>query len=232
MKDSYTSEDQKKHLEFGKRILSVVPHLHPYVKHRLYTAETSKIVPKNMYKTTGIIDDAILSIYEEYGEDITDPTDLKLKLFKAVNDQLDTLFKNEEWHLNTLSTSNILSKELDQLVEKYKLDVDEDLIMDEELDDISYHQNNMHEESFIYDDAEENIMKALEFHDIREDMNIQKRNKINKVYTWLPHEISNIIDLYVFGKLNYQEISIIKEIDASEVKKTITSVRKSFRKNL
>ena len=41
---------------FDKKVLSAVPHLHPYVKHRIYIAETTGILPKNMYSSNGIID--------------------------------------------------------------------------------------------------------------------------------------------------------------------------------
>ncbi|UOB17732.1 hypothetical protein [Abyssalbus ytuae] len=223
---------QQNHEEFGKKILSAVPHLHPYVKHRLYIFETSGIIPRNMYKISGIIDDAILQYYETFEQEDVDSIELKLRLFRLTNERLDELQKNEEWHLNTLSTSKILKKELNQLEEKFKLDIDEDLIMDEELDDISYHQGEEQKERFLYDDAEQNIIKSLEINDLRSEMNTEKRKRLNKIYSWLPVETSNLIDLYVFGKLNYQEIGIVKNIDAGEVKKIITTVRKSFRKNL
>src|SRR5690606_39148301 len=143
MKSDMTN-DEKIHIELGKKILSVVPQLHPYVKHRLFTMETSGIVPKNMYKINGIIDDAILKFYDLYekpGEGPMDQQDIKLRLFKLVNERLNELRENESWHLNTLSTSEILSKELDLLEEKFKLGHHEDRKMDEKIDDISYNQN-------------------------------------------------------------------------------------------
>ncbi len=227
--------DEKKHTDLGKKILSVVPQLYPYVKHRMYTLETSGIVPKNMYKVNGIIDDAILKFYELYeksGEEAMDLQDIKLKLFKLVNERLSELRENESWHLDTLSTSDILSKELDLLEEKFKLGLHEDLIMDEELDDISYHQNDDQKEKFLYDDAEQNIIKTLDILDPRTEINNDKRKKLNKIYMWLPVKTSSIVDMYVFGKLTYDEIAIIKDIKTEKVKKIITTVRKSFRKNI
>lgn len=229
------TSNEKRHTEFGKKILSVVPQLHPYVKHRLYTVETSGIVPKNMYKINGIIDDAILKFYELYeksGEETMDLQDIKLKLFKLVNERLDELRENESWHLDTLSTSEILSKELDLLEEKFKLGLHEDLVMDEELDDISYHQNDGQKEKFLYDDAEHNIIKSMDIPDPRIEINSDKSKKLNKIYMWLPSETSRIVDMYIFGKLTYDEIGIIKNIKTDKVKKIVTTVRKSFRKNI
>src|SRR5690606_13147974 len=180
-------------------------------------------------------DDAILKFYELYeksGEEAMDLQDIKLKLFKLVNERLSELRENESWHLDTLSTSDILSKELDLLEEKFKLGLHEDLIMDEELDDISYHQNDDQKEKFLYDDAEQNIIKTLDILDPRTEINNDKRKKLNKMYMWLPVKTSSIVDMYVFGKLTYDEIAIIKDIKTEKVKKIITTVRKSFRKNI
>jgi len=55
---------------------------------------------------------------------------------------------------------------------------------------------------------------------------------LNKIYNWLPFETSNIIDLYVFGKMSYAEIATIKNVDVSEIKDIMAKVQKSFRKNL
>ena len=40
---------------FDKKVLSAIQHLHPYVKHRLYIAESTRILPKNMYFSNGKI---------------------------------------------------------------------------------------------------------------------------------------------------------------------------------
>ncbi|MBO6881467.1 hypothetical protein [Winogradskyella sp.] len=50
-------------ITFDKKVLSAVSYLHPYVKHRIYIAETSGILPKNMYSSNGIIDECIIHLY-------------------------------------------------------------------------------------------------------------------------------------------------------------------------
>ncbi len=221
-----------KNEDFGKKILAVVPQIQGYVKHRLYTAETSGIIPRNMYKTNGIIDDAIVKLYEDYKDKNDNSYDLKLKLFALVTDNLDQLYKNEEFHKNTVSTSKILQRELEQLDENFEMDLDADLLTRDELDDISYHQNDRVKPSVLYADAEKNIIETLDIYDTREGLNEENRVALNKIYNWLPFETSNILDLLVFGKLTYDEIAEIKNIDRVEVKKIINAVSKNFRKNL
>ena len=229
---SDSTKVSKQHEDFGKKILNVVPHVQGYVKHRLYTAETSGIIPRNMYKTNGIIDDAIVKLYEDYKDKIDNLNDLKLKLFALVSEHLDELYKKEEFHKNTVSTSKILERELALLKENYTMDLDSDLLLPEELDDISYHQNNREGPSVLYADAEKNIIAVLDIYDSRKELNEETRVALNKIYNWLPYETSNILDLLVFGKLTYDEIAQIKDIDRVAVKNIVSAVSKNFRKNI
>ncbi len=230
MKVNTNSSNQ--HNEFGRKILSIIAQVHPYVKHRLYTAETRGVVPHNMYNSTGIIDDAIVKLYEKYEGKLNDNLEIKLKLFSIVSQRLSLLFKKEAFHKETMSTNQILIDELKLLEENFEMTINEDLLMEEELDDISYHQEDFKKPMYLYADAEKNIINTLDIHDTRIDDNNEKRKAFNKVYNWLPLKTSNVIDLFVFGKLNYDEIAHIKGVDVENIKETIQAVGKTFRKNL
>ena len=83
---------------FEKKVVSASQQLHPYVKHRLYIAESMRVIPKNMYSSSGVIDESIARLYENgYDIDI-DSNALKLKLFKYVDIELATIFKKEAFH--------------------------------------------------------------------------------------------------------------------------------------
>jgi len=218
--------------DFGKKILSIAPQVYPYIKHRLYTAEVSEIIPRNMYKTAEIVDDVILQLYEDFDGELKEDGQLRLKLFTLVNENLDKLFKKEEFHKDTLSTSQILNSELEKLEEKFEMDLDQDLLMSDELDDISYHQDDAKRPVFLYDDIEKNIIQSLEIDDPRKDLNEEKRASLNRIYNWLPIETSNILDLFVLGKLSYEEIALVKGTEPAKIKKIIRAINKNFRKNL
>ena len=122
---------------FNKKVVATSHQLHPYVKHRLYIAESTGVIPKKMYSSSGIIDESIAKFYENgYNIDI-DTNALKLKLFKYVDAELNALFKKEGFHKNTISTNAILEEELDALEEHYTIDDGFDYVMHEDLDDIS-----------------------------------------------------------------------------------------------
>lgn len=227
MPENYKSDLKK---EFGKKVLSVVPHLHPYVKHRIYIAESTGILPKNMYCSNGIIDDAIIKLYSDAPINIDmNVLTLELKLFKIADQLMDELYIHEGWHQKNISTNSFLVEELSKLEENFTSDADNELIMNEELNDISYHQNFENKHLFIYNNKESKILQIIEPKGSSES---KKQKLLGKFYSWLPLETSKIVDLFIFGKLNFEEIATVKDITAQEVKEIIINVRKSFRKNL
>lgn len=223
---------EKSAIDISKSLLKAIPMVIPFVRHRLHTAEITGVIPINMYKNNDIIDDAILDLYADIKDKPQTEGSIKLKLFEMVNARLEQLYKNESFHQKTMSTKNMLENELDLLDEKFEMDLDEDLLMPEELDDISYHQKDKNKPEFLYADAEDNIIRALKINDLRNEMSPTRRRALNKIYNWLPMQTLNVFDLYVFGKLNFDEIANIKNITAKEVENVITYVQKNIRKNL
>ncbi|SHJ05493.1 hypothetical protein [Aquimarina spongiae] len=221
----YRADDQR---EFSKKLLSIVPHLHPYVKHRLYIAESVGILPQNMYCSNGIIDDAIVKLHQDEFDIHMDTLSLELHLFKIADELIDELYLREGWHQRSISTNHFLKNELEKLEEVYTTEGNE-LIMKEDLNDICYHQSSENKQNFIYDDLDSEILRII---DAEPSTDFRKQKLLGKFYSWLPMKTSKIIDLFVFGKLNFDEIATIMEITANDVKETIINVRKSFRKNL
>jgi hypothetical protein len=214
---------------FDKRVITATQHLHPYVKHRLYIAESTGVIPKNMYTSNGIIDDAIAELYEK-GYDIdSDVSNIKLKLFKIVDANLNSLFKKEAFHKNTVSTNSILEEELDDLEENYTIDGDWDFVMNEELNDISYKQDHKHKHLFLYADNDSSILNAFDLEDVSSN---KTKELIGSLYSWMPLNVSNIIDLLVFGKLTFEEISKVRAIEVKRVEYIFQEVKKKFKEHI
>lgn len=213
---------------FNKKVLSAVPHLHPYVKHRIYIAESTGIIPKNMYSSNGIIDECIISLYTDGYNIEADSNEIKLKLFKLVDTYLNILFKKEAYHKNTISTDEILQEEISKLNEDYTIDADLDLILNTELSDISYHQD-AGKQFYLYDDKEASLLQAFEVENLSKS---QSPKVFHRFYSWLPINISNIVDLYVFGNLDFQDIAKIKNLQISRIELIFDKVKKSFRNHL
>ncbi|WP_178985497.1 hypothetical protein [Winogradskyella helgolandensis] len=213
---------------FEKKVLSAIPHLHPYVKHRIYIAETTGILPKNMFSSNGIIDESIILLYDTDFDVEEEPLAIKLELFKIVDNYMNLLFKNEAYHKETISTDAILKKELSKLTEDYTVDGDFDFILNTELNDISYHQNE-NETLQLYSDKETSILTAFEV----EDLSTKQSPKVfDKLYNWLPFNVSNIMDLYIFGKLDFESIAKIKKLEEKRVVDIFDKVKRTFRRHI
>ncbi|MDO5980966.1 hypothetical protein [Flavivirga spongiicola] len=218
--------DKATQTAFNKKVVSVTQHLQAYIKHRLYIAESIGVIPKNMYISNDFIDEGIAKFYENgYDIDIDTPA-IKIKLFKIVDTDLDNLFKKEAFHKNTMSTNSILEEELDNLEENFTVDEGFDFVMNEELDDISYKQDDKHKHLFLYDDNNSSIINALEIEDISV---IHNKNLLGKFYTLLPIKVSDIVDLFIFGRLTYGEIAEVKNIEIKRVERVIRLVMEAFK---
>lgn len=213
---------------FEKKVLSAIPHLHPYVKHRIYIAESTGILPKNMFSSNGIIDESIIELYDKDFDIEAEPLAVKLELFKIVDNYMNVLFKNEAHHKETISTDAMLKKELSKLSEDYTIDGDFDFILNTELNDISYNQNEG-EILQLYSDKETSILSAFEVKDLSTK---QSPRAFDKLYNWLPFNVSNIMDLYIFGKLDFESIAKIKKIEQKRVEDIFDKVKRTFRRHI
>ncbi|WP_435133275.1 hypothetical protein [Formosa sp. A9] len=229
METSKTHPEKDAQTAFNKKILSIIPSLQPYVKHRLHIGESVGVLPKNLYHSNGVIDDCIIRLYEK-GYDTDMPShDLKIKLFRIIDIYLEELFLKEGHHQQTISTNTLLQEELDRLEEPYTIDGDMDFVMLDELDDISYKQNNKSNNNFTEDENNAKILDAL---DLKADKTEKGRTLVSKFYGWLPIRISNVVDLYVFANLPFEDISRIKKIEVKRIENILYNVKKRFRKHI
>ncbi|CAH8283188.1 hypothetical protein EV196_102160 [Mariniflexile fucanivorans] len=221
--------DQATQKAFNKKVVATSQQLHPYVKQRLYIAESTGVIPKKMYASNGIIDESIASFYEK-GYDIDmEVNAIKLKLFKYADAELDAIFRKEDFHKNTVSTNSILEEEMEALKEKYTIDDGFDFVMNDELNDISYQQDQKQKHLFLYDEADNSFLSTFESEDLSEN---KSKEIIGSLYGWLPLNVSSIIDLLVFGKLNFEEIAKVKSIEVKRVEFIYEEVKNKFKDHL
>jgi hypothetical protein len=226
------SNDKSSRQNQDKKTLAIIPLLHPYVKQRIRVGENLGILPRNMYKSNEIIDEVVVEIYEQGLQKSKEKDALRIIMFELVNSRINALFESEQWHQDSISTKIILEEELKQLEENFTMDADNDYVMNEDLDDISYHQNDRQRTALPYDDAEEGIRTLLGIDTIKKDNQRTDRKSLRRLYYKLPLNSSNIVDLYVLGKLSFQEISVILKLDILEVKEIVGFVKENFKKQL
>lgn len=215
-----------------KKTLTIVHLLHPYAKQRIRVGEKLGYFPRNMYKSSEIIDEVVLEIYEKGIHKSKDSEELRMAMFDLLNSKMSTLFKSEAWHKDSISTKLILEEELKQLEENFTSDAGNDLIMNEELDDISYHQDNGRQKNLPYDESEEGVRIFLGLDQVKNFQENSDRRALRKVYYKLPVNTSNLVDLYILGKLSFHEIASILSMEVSEVKEIVNFVRETIKNQL
>ena len=215
-----------------KKTLTIVHLLQPYAKQRIRVGEVLGIFPRNMYKSNEIIDEVVLETYEKGMHKENQIEELRLSMFQMLHEKFRKLFRTEEWHKDAISTKYILERELKQLEENFTMDAGKDLIMNEELDDISYHQDDLKTDELPYDDEEEGVRAFLGLDNVERHPDFHNRKNLRKVYYKLPINTSNIVDLYVLGRLSYHEMASILNMDVSEVKEIVNFVRETIKKQL
>jgi DNA-directed RNA polymerase specialized sigma24 family protein len=215
-----------------KKILTIVHLLQPYTKQRIRVGEMLGYFPRNMYKSNEIIDEVVLETYEQGFQKSKNAEDLRLAMFDLLNKRISALLQSEEWHKDTISTRYILEEELKQLEENFTTDGGNDLVMNEELDDISYHQNDSRPKELPYDEEEEGVKTFLGLDKVKQFEAYDDRNTLRKVYYKLPVNTSNIVDLYILGKLSFNEIAGILKMEVGEVKEIVSFVRETIKNQL
>ncbi len=222
----------KREKSLEKKTLAVGHRLYPYVKNRLRVLENHGILPKNMYKPSEIIDEVILDVYEDQVREEIDQHALQILMFAKSYHKIVDLAEKEKWHKHNISTKLILEEELKQMEEKFTVDGDFDFILNEELDDISYHQNDEGHSLLDSEDVQQNILSLFELKDNNHLRASAVKQTFENLYKQLPIQTSNVVDLYVLGKLNLKDISTILDTDIVEVKRIVLFVKENFKKQI
>jgi len=128
-----------------------------------------------------------------------------------------------------VNTHSLLKEELRALDEELTIDGEGDLIMKEELDDISYSQKRGWTTAILLDKAlEQQLIGQLDLH---EDVLIseEKRRLLGQLYYSVPPKSKTVIELMVFGNQDTTEISEIMEVPEAIIKKVLFKVKERFR---
>lgn len=232
MKNESNNQKGKREKNLDKKVLMVSEQIFPYVKNRILVLEKKGVLPLNMYKPGEIIDEVVLELFERGVEDNIEVQALKLLMFSMANEKLCALFEKEKWHKRSISTKLILEEELKQMEEYFTVDGDSDFVMIEELDDISYHQQEVQSRFLESDEIQQDVISLLELKDKNFLKSQENRQRIKSIYEYLPIQTSNVVDLYVLGKLNIKDIAGVLDTDISEVKKIIQFVKENVKKHI
>lgn len=202
---------------FGEKLLQILPQVKAYMGKRFNSALNRGMLPKGKYKVDDFVDQLFLEAFEHFDE-VTNKWDLNPWLFKKADELFDDVFVEEEFDAVFFENIDKYSQpEWKAMEEKFSTDGDGDLVMLEELDDISYRRRDYLLKNIFLDDDKKGLMAKL---DRQLDRDTITRH-VNLVLHHMPEQMQTVFQLHVEQLFNLEEIAMIKNIAVGEVEQLL-----------
>lgn len=213
---------------FNELLLQVVPEIKYYIKRRINTAIAKGHFSKNKYATNDFIDQLFVETYDHI-EEFNDEDEFSIWLYKMTNQLLEDAFTEEEF--DKLFFNNIddyLKQDWDIMEEKFTMDNDGDLTMNEDLEDISYHQNEYKLVDVFLEDAQASMDASID-KSLYQD---QIDRHVNVVLHNLPTSMRIVFELFTKNHLTIEEIAVIRKSNVADTNKLLDDARKAIQVSL
>lgn len=209
---------------FNNLLLRDLYQVKRYAAKRLATALSKGALPKGKYKVDDLIDQLFIVVYDDFNQ-IKAAENLHSWLFKKIDELLEESIVDEEFDDQFLKNIDDYSlPEWNEMEEKYSTDADGDLIMIDELDDISYPKNDyVLNHVFIENDQKEFFEKLDK--DLSDE---SKRKHTNMVLYYLPLPVRAVFELAVEYQFSLADIATIRNQSLEEVQELLEIARKSI----
>ncbi|MFW5752343.1 MAG: hypothetical protein ACOCW8_03290 [bacterium] len=199
-----------------------------YIRRRLKTAELTSAISTGKFKLQELLDEIYLIIHNRLHEIPQDEIESTVWLYRVTDEFLADKFQEIEFekkHFDRIE--NIVENEYKSLEEEFTIDAEFEIIpveeLDEYIDNVAYTANHLYyneEETSLLDDL---ILKL-------KDENIHEI--IEKELAKLPVLKRTVMDLFLIGQMNVQEIAKIKGISETEVEAIIREVNNHLKRKL
>jgi len=226
-----TFSDLVRHRKMGEKkafsglLLKILPQVNRYIAKRLNTAISKGNLPQGKYRPADFVDQLFITAYDHFDE-VKNEKDLYPWLFKKADELLEDKIVDEEFDEVFFQNIDDFSKPAwDAMEEKFSTDGDGDLVMMEEMDDISYgNKDYILNHVFVEDNNNEMIAKLD-----REwgEENIRKHAEM--VLYHLPLPMRTIYELATEHHFNVEEIAEIRNQSLQEVKQLLEDARKALK---
>jgi len=228
VKQLYRHKEENDFEQFYNKISSLVPDLKKFTARSLKAAESRNAIDRGFYNAEGVLDEIYLEVFKDF-IDIIDEEKLKTILFSKAVQKIEEKKIIEKEMPDYLPTEEMLKQELDGLDEKFTTQADGDLILNTELDDISYKQHTKRPSNVILDATlEQQLIKKLEMSDTLLP-SLERRTIFGAVYNNIPPRSKTVLELYAFGNRTIHEISEILEVPEDVVDRIMDKLKEKFR---
>ncbi len=213
---------------FNVFVLKIIPEIRKYVNGQLNTTIKKGHFSKGKYKADDFIDQLFIEIYDNI-EDVENEKYFYLWLFKKTNDLLEDAIVEEEFDEFFFKNIDDYSKpEWDEMQEKFSTDGGGDLLMIEELDDMSYNHNDYTLNHVFIEDNEKALIEKID-----KDISTEEiQHHIALVLHNLPLAMRNVFELFTNEQLELEEIAQIRNNTLEEVEQLLKDAKKALHVSL
>jgi RNA polymerase sigma factor (sigma-70 family) len=215
---------EENRIDFNKLILEIVPKIRKYIIRRIIAAIHKDHFPKNKFDANDFIYQLFIEIYDNI-DYFSNEDKFYVWLYKKTNELLDDAIIEEKFDGMFFQNIDEFSKqEWDQMQEKFTAEFDGDLIMKEDLNDISYYKEVYTMKDVFIEDTQEQLEAKIDKTLHEEDLD----KHIQFVLHSLPLPIQNVFELFTKQNLTIAEIAEIRNISIEKAKQLLDDARKAL----
>ncbi|AKA34228.1 RNA polymerase subunit sigma-70 [Flagellimonas lutaonensis] len=213
---------------FNERLLEILPAVKNYLGSRLNNALRKGIIPRGKYRADDFLDELFLEVFEHFDE-VSDKSDLHPWLFKKADALFEDKLVEEEFDAVFFENIHKYSQlEWQAMEEEFSTDGDGDLVMLEELDDISYKRHDYLLKNIFLEDDKKDLMAKL---DHQFDKDAIARH-VDLVLNRMPEHMQTVFQLHIEQRFGAGEIALIKSLAVAEVEQLLSEARQRLEKSL
>lgn len=207
---------------FDDLMEELLPEVKEYIKRQIIIAVKNNTLPEGKYKVEDFTDELYVQAYDHIQE-LTASGAMPKWLFSKADEILEETVIEEDFDSMFFKNIDDYTKdEQEAMQELFTHDGDGDLVMLEELDDLSYSTQNYTLEDIFVDDIETDLLEKIDTCMTKEAIHRQ----IESVLLFLPFNMRTIFELSVYQRFKSDEIAEIKKITISEVEDTLMKAKR------
>ena len=213
---------------FNTLLIRLLPDLKRYLTRGLRIAIGKGMISHNKYRPEDLYDQLIIEVNDHLDE-VENPDVFHSWLFQRAVRLLENLEVTEEFESYFYDNIDDYSRaELQKMREDFSTDGDGDLILMDELDDISYKDHHYLLKNIYLDDAHEDLMALMDSGEGRG----RTQQHLDAVLFRLPPTMRSVFELATEQRFPLAEIAKIKGMTEDHVETMLDRARELLRESL
>ena len=217
-------------LDFQHLIDGALPKLKRYIVRRLNMAHATGAIYSMELSAREIMDSVYLELFERLKGNPQKPGETETFLYRVADEVLEKELNEKAYEKEIfVNVNHLLDKEILDMEEKFTIDAEGELVMIDELDDVSYQPKLYGLNSILPEDPDAitDIERTLEEYDKK-----FIHQEIRKQLLKQPEKERTIFDLFWLEEMDLDQIAKIRKISIPETEDILKRITKSIKEGL